>query len=60
MKESHLSEVAEINRAQKIAESKEVSANNGTCYSLLCDLDYFDPVCQTIIDPMHNLFLGEN
>lgn len=27
-------------------------------YSVLLELNYFDPVRMTIIDPMHNLFLG--
>ena len=30
----------------------------GTRYSCLLELPYFDPVCMTPIDPMHNLFLG--
>ena len=30
----------------------------GCRYSILLDLPYFDPVRMTIIDPMHNLFLG--
>ena len=27
-------------------------------YSILLDLPYFDPVRMTVVDPMHNLFLG--
>ena len=30
----------------------------GCRYSVLLDLPYFDPVRMTIIDPMHNLYLG--
>ena len=30
----------------------------GCRYSALLDLPYFDPVRMTVIDPMHNLFLG--
>ena len=30
----------------------------GGRYSKLLDLPYFDPVAMTIIDPMHNLYLG--
>ena len=27
-------------------------------YSVLIELPYFDPIHFTIVDPMHNLFLG--
>jgi hypothetical protein len=27
-------------------------------YSVLIELPYFDPIKYTVIDPMHNLFLG--
>ena len=30
----------------------------GCHYSILLEVPYFDPVCMTIVDPMHNLFLG--
>lgn len=30
----------------------------GVRYSVLLELDYFDPVRMTVIDPMHNLFIG--
>ena len=30
----------------------------GCHYSVILDLPYFDPVRMTIIDPMHNLYLG--
>lgn len=33
-------------------------ANAGVRYSVLLDLPYFDPVKFTVIDPMHNLYLG--
>jgi len=33
-------------------------ANAGVRYSVLLDLPYFDPVTFTVIDPMHNLYLG--
>ncbi|OAD73940.1 hypothetical protein PHYBLDRAFT_102101, partial [Phycomyces blakesleeanus NRRL 1555(-)] len=31
---------------------------NGVCWSKLHHLQYFDVVCCTIVNPMHNLFLG--
>lgn len=37
---------------------EEIEKKNGIRYSVLLELDYFDPIAMTIIDPMHNLFLG--
>ncbi|OAD72407.1 hypothetical protein PHYBLDRAFT_169538 [Phycomyces blakesleeanus NRRL 1555(-)] len=36
----------------------ETKKENGTWWSELHRLSYFDPVCFTVIDPMHNLYLG--
>ena len=36
----------------------EVESLQGLRYSILLDLPYFDPIRYTVIDPMHNLFLG--
>ena len=30
----------------------------GICYTPLIELPYFNPVKQTVVDPMHNLFMG--
>ena len=48
----HVSRISECNTPAK-RESKY-----GCRYSVLLDLPYFDPVVMTIIDPMHNLYLG--
>ena len=39
-------------------ELQNMEAKNGTRYSVLLTLPYFDPIKYTVIDPMHNLFLG--
>lgn len=40
------------------AEREALEKKHGVRVSCLLDLDYFDPVRMTPIDPMHNLFLG--
>ncbi|OAD71950.1 hypothetical protein PHYBLDRAFT_113903, partial [Phycomyces blakesleeanus NRRL 1555(-)] len=35
-----------------------LEVENGVCWSELYCLQYFDAVCCTIIDRIHNLFLG--
>ena len=44
--------------ADTMAARRELERQNGTRWSELHRLEYFDPVRCTIIDPMHNLFLG--
>ena len=44
--------------ADTMAARRELERQNGTRWSELHCLEYFDPVRSTIIDPMHNLFLG--
>ena len=50
--------------SKKIKEAGTVKARSkleteyGIYYSILSELEYFDPMKHTIIDPMHNLFLG--
>ncbi|OAD69156.1 hypothetical protein PHYBLDRAFT_149559 [Phycomyces blakesleeanus NRRL 1555(-)] len=44
--------------AKNAAERTRLKRSNGTRWSQLHLLTYFDPVWCTIIDPMHNLFLG--
>ena len=36
----------------------ELESKYGCRYSILLELPYFDPIRMTIIDPMHNLYLG--
>ncbi|OAD79069.1 hypothetical protein PHYBLDRAFT_62168 [Phycomyces blakesleeanus NRRL 1555(-)] len=40
------------------AERADLEKQNGTWFSELHCLHYFDPIRCTIVDPMHNLFLG--
>ena len=56
--EEHRSQAQEIliEDTYQGRENKEVKY--GTRYSELMQLDYFDCIRYTIIDPMHNLFLG--
>lgn len=35
-----------------------IEVQTGIKYSILVELEYFDPIRFTIVDPMHNLFLG--
>ncbi|OAD74827.1 hypothetical protein PHYBLDRAFT_102084, partial [Phycomyces blakesleeanus NRRL 1555(-)] len=44
--------------AESNAERADLEKQNGTRFSKLHCLHYFDPVWCTIVDPMHNLFLG--
>lgn len=44
--------------ARSKAEKKQIVKQTGVKYSPLQTLDYFSPVQDVIIDPMHNLFLG--
>lgn len=37
---------------------KAIQKEYGFRYSALIELPYFDPIRHTVIDPMHNLFLG--
>lgn len=54
----HRQSVAEILRTPLKSEKTKLEAKYGCRYSALLDLPYFDPVRMTIIDPLHNLFLG--
>lgn len=45
------------NSKSRTAES-QIESKLGCRYSVLLKLPYFDPVRMTLIDPMHNLFLG--
>lgn len=43
----------------KTAQSRnELEIEHGVYYSIVSELEYFNPIRQCIIDPMHNLFLG--
>lgn len=44
--------------AQTKAERKRLEKEYGARYSVLYELPYYDEIRFTVIDPMHNLFLG--
>ena len=39
-------------------QREKLQTQTGIEYSVLIELPYFDPIRFTIVDPMHNLFLG--
>ena len=55
---SHKRRASELLRAKTKAEHDRLTTKYGLYYSVLLELSYFDSVTFTIIDPMHNLFLG--
>ena len=55
---THRQSVKTIQDAQTITERNRRQTDLGCRYSILLELDYFDPVRMLVIDPMHNLFLG--
>ena len=54
----HRSSIALINQSRNKTERAQLESEHGCRLSVLLDLPYFDAVRMTIIDPMHNLFLG--
>ena len=54
----HRSCIATISQSRNQTERNQLESELGCRYSVLLDLPYFDPVRMTVIDPMHNLFLG--
>ncbi|XP_052097344.1 uncharacterized protein LOC127732339 [Mytilus californianus] len=54
--ESHRQECGFINNSTSKGDKENLERQFGTRYSALLELEYFDPVRMTAIDPMHNLF----
>lgn len=54
----HRNQMSEIFNAGTKAEQGRLETEYGTKYSILSKLPYYDFILMTIIDPMHNLFLG--
>ena len=44
--------------AKTKTEQKHIESNYGIRYSALLELPYWDPIQFSVVDPMHNLFLG--
>ena len=56
--EEHRQHINTIRKCTTLAEHTELESKYGCRYTVLLDLPYFDPIRMTIIDPMHNLYLG--
>ena len=56
--EKHREEMREIQQCCSKGEKEELERKYGTRYSSLIELPYFSCVRMSVIDPMHNLFLG--
>ena len=41
-----------------LSDQKKIERDHGCRYSVLLELDYFDPIRMCVVDPMHNLLLG--
>ena len=39
-------------------EQKNIESNYGIRYSVILELPYWNPIEHSVVDPMHNLFLG--
>ncbi len=47
-----------ISKESNPSAKQRAESRHGVRYSVLLALPYFDPVSYTVVDPMHNLFLG--
>ena len=55
---AHRQYAAQIKEAKTAQEKSSLETQHGIYYSILLKLDYFNPIRNCIVDPMHNLFLG--
>lgn len=55
---SHRQISKKIKEARTQKSKSELETKYGIYYTVLSELEYFDPIVHCIIDPMHNLFLG--
>jgi len=56
--EQHCDNVKKVLKETTKTKIREAEAKYGVRYSVLLELPYFDPVRYTVIDIMHNMFLG--
>lgn len=56
--ENYMSSIRELKKAKTQTERDILESPLGVRFSKLCEIDYFDPVRMSIVDPMHNLFQG--
>ena len=55
---SHKRTCQRLKKCKSSNESGILESQSGIRYSVLIELPYFDPIRFTVVDPMHNLFLG--
>lgn len=55
---SHCAHAEMVRKASTQSRHEALASKYGVYYSCLLQLEYFDAVRFTVIDPMHNLFLG--
>lgn len=55
---SHRSAAMRTKHCPNKTQQQKLESELGCRYSLLLELEYFDPVRMVVIDPMHNIFLG--
>lgn len=56
--DSHRENCKKILESKTITSLHNAESQYGVRYSVLLALPYFNPIQYTVIDPMHNLFLG--
>ena len=56
--DEHRANISKIRHCTTKTSCNDLESKLGCRYSALLDLPYFDPIRMTIIDPMHNLYLG--
>lgn len=56
--DSHRIHAERVRKASTQSKHEELATKYGVYYSCLLQLEYFDAIRFTAIDPMHNLFLG--
>lgn len=55
---NHRSATMRTKHCPNKTQRQKLESELGCRYSLLLELEYFDPVRMVVIDPMHNIFLG--
>ena len=57
-RELHLEHLKEMEGVENKTQLHDIEKKYGVRFSILTTLPYFDPIEFTVIDPMHNLYLG--
>ena len=57
-REEHIQHAARADRAANVTHQKEIHTKFGYKSCALLQLDYFVPCQFSVVEPMHNLFLG--